>query len=46
VLGRYTKATLYTPDQPARTLETYSTEDDGTGIDIDQVTVSAALVLE
>jgi hypothetical protein len=45
MLGKYTRAMLYTPEKPPRALEIYSTED-GTGIDIDQVAVSAALVLE
>jgi hypothetical protein len=45
MLGKYTRATLYTPERSPRELETYATED-GTGVDIDQVTVSAALVLE
>jgi hypothetical protein len=45
VLGKYSRATLYAPEQPPRRLETYATED-GIGIDIDQVTVSAAVVLE
>ncbi len=45
ILGKYSHATLYTPDEAPRQLETYVTED-GTGIDIDRVAVSAALVLE
>jgi hypothetical protein len=45
MLGKYKRAILYTPEKAPRELETYSTED-GTGIDIDQVAVSAALVLE
>jgi hypothetical protein len=45
MLGKYTRATLYVPGAPARTLETYATED-GTGLEIDQVSVSAAIVLE
>ena len=45
MLGKYSRATLYTPEQPPRVLEAYAIED-GTGIDLDQVSVSAALVLE
>ncbi|MGE5647273.1 MAG: hypothetical protein ACM336_15935 [Acidobacteriota bacterium] len=46
MLSKYKKATLYTPEKQPRELETYETEGGGTGVDIDQVTVSAALVLE
>ncbi len=45
VLGKYTRATLYTPEEPPHPLETY-TVDEGTGVDLDRVTVSAAVVLE
>lgn len=45
VLGKYSRATLYAPETPPRQLETYVIED-GTGIDIPRVAVSAALVLE
>ena len=45
MLGKYSHVTLYEPGEGPRQLETFSTED-GTGVDIDRVTVSAALVLE
>ena len=45
MLGKYTRATLYAPGEPPRALETYAT-DDGTGVDLDRVSVSAAIVLE
>jgi hypothetical protein len=45
VLGRFTRARLYSPDKPARDLEVYPIED-GVGVDIPQAAVLAALVLE
>lgn len=45
VLGRFTRARLYSPGKPARDLEVYPIED-GVGVDIPQVAVLAALVLE
>ncbi len=45
VLGNYTKARLYTPDGKTRELEAYKSEE-GTGVDIDKVSVCAALLLE
>lgn len=44
-LGKFTRATLYAAGAPPRQLSTYPT-DDGTGVDIDRVEVSAALALE
>ncbi len=43
--GRYSSATLYEPGQPPRKLEVYETED-GTGVDIDRLSVSAAIEIE
>lgn len=45
VLGDYHQATLYRPDSPEKKLEVYKV-DEGTGVDIDLVGVSAALRLE
>jgi hypothetical protein len=45
LLGNYTRARLETPAAPPRELETYPVED-ATGVDIPQIAVSAALVLE
>ena len=45
VLGKFTRARLYSPGNPVRDLEVYSIED-GVGVDIPQVAVLAALVLE
>lgn len=45
LLGDFKHARLYTPDGPERELELYKT-DEGTGVDIDQVSVSAALRFE
>jgi hypothetical protein len=44
-LGQFHTAYLYTPDGPEKKLETYQV-DEGTGVDIDKVNVSAALRLE
>jgi hypothetical protein len=45
LLGKYTKARLYTPDGKEKALEVYEAED-GTGIDIDLVQSCAALRVE
>ena len=44
-LGEWHRAYLYTPDGPEKTLEVYKV-DDGTGVDIDRVNVSATVRLE
>src|SRR5579864_492912 len=44
-LGEFKQAWLYTPDAPEKKLEVYKV-DEGTGIDIDLVNVSATLRLE
>jgi len=45
LLGKFQRAKLYSPDAPVKTIAVYENED-GTGIDIDKIGVSAALVLE
>src|SRR5262249_46983351 len=45
VLGNFTRARLYTPEDGERTLEVYKTEE-GTGVDIDKVSVCATLRLD
>jgi hypothetical protein len=45
VTGEFRTATLYTPEGGERTLETYKVEE-GTGVDIDKITVAATLRLE
>ncbi len=45
VLGDYHQATLYRPEYPDKKLETYKAED-GAGVDIDLVNISATLRLE
>lgn len=45
VLGDFHQATVYRPESPEKKLETYKAED-GTGVDIDLVNVSATLLLE
>jgi len=45
LLGKFQRAKLYSPDAPVKTITVYENED-GTGIDIDKIGVSAALVLE
>lgn len=44
-LGKYKSAKLYQPDGSVKNLQIYESED-GTGIDVDQVVVSATVVLE
>ena len=44
-LGEFHHAWLYTPDAPEKKLEVYKV-DEGTGVDIDAVNVSATLRLE
>jgi hypothetical protein len=44
-LGEFHRAWLYTPDSPEKKLEVYKV-DEGTGVDIDEVNVSATLRLE
>jgi hypothetical protein len=45
VLGKYRSAKIYFPDAPAKAIPVYD-NDEGTGIDIDKIGVSATLVLE
>ncbi len=45
VLGKFHSARLYSPDSPPQTIPVYD-NDEGTGIDIDKIAVSATLVLE
>jgi len=45
VLGNFTHARLYTPEDGERTLEVYKNEE-GTGVDIDKVSVCATLRLD
>ena len=45
VLGNFTRARLYTPEDGERTLEVYK-NDEGTGVDIDKVSVCATLRLD
>jgi len=45
VLGDFHAATLCRPESPEKKLETYKAED-GTGVDIDLVNISATLRLE
>jgi hypothetical protein len=45
VLGNFKHARLYTPEGPARDLEVYK-NDEGTGIDIDKVSVCATLLVD
>jgi hypothetical protein len=45
VLGKWMKAVLHQPGQPARSLETYAVQD-GTGVDVPEVKVAAAVVFE
>jgi hypothetical protein len=45
VLGTFQHARVYTPDGKERALEVYKTEE-GTGVDVDQVGVAAAVKLE
>jgi hypothetical protein len=44
-LGKYRRARLYTPERGERTLEVYPTEE-GTGVDIDRISVCATLRLD
>jgi hypothetical protein len=44
-LGDFKQAYLYTPDAPEKKLEVYKV-DEGTGVDIDLVNVSATIRLE
>jgi hypothetical protein len=45
VLGDFKRALLYTPENGERTLEVYKNEE-GTGVDIDKITVAATLRLD
>jgi len=45
VLGDFKHARLYTPEEGERTLEVYKNEE-GTGVDIDKVSVCATLRLD
>jgi hypothetical protein len=45
LLGKYRKATLYRPGREARALELFDNED-GVGVDVDEVDVAALVVLE
>ena len=45
LLGKFKSAKLYSPDSPVKTIPVYDNEE-GTGIDIDKIGVSATLVLE
>jgi hypothetical protein len=45
VLGNYKRARLYTPEEGERALEVYK-NDEGTGVDIDKVSVCATLRLD
>ena len=45
LLGKFQSAKLYSPDSPVKTIPVYNNEE-GTGIDIDKIGVSATLVLE
>jgi hypothetical protein len=45
VLGNFTRARLYTPEDGERTLEVYKNEE-GTGVDIDKISVCATLRLD
>ena len=45
VLGNFTHARLYSPEDGERTLEVYK-NDEGTGVDIDKVSVCATLRLD
>jgi hypothetical protein len=45
VLGNYKRARLYSPEEGERTLEVYK-NDEGTGVDIDKVSVCATLRLD
>jgi hypothetical protein len=45
LLGKYRSAKIYFPDAPAKVIPVYD-NDEGTGIDIDKIGVSATLVLE
>jgi hypothetical protein len=45
VLGKFSRARLYTPEDGERTLEVYKNEE-GTGVDIDKVSVCATLRLD
>ena len=45
VLGNFTRARLYTPEEGERKLETYKNEE-GTGVDIDKVSVCGTLRLD
>ena len=45
VLGAFTHARLYTPEDGERDLEVYK-NDEGTGVDIDKVSVCATLRLD
>ncbi|MEO8130096.1 MAG: hypothetical protein ABJF23_07995 [Bryobacteraceae bacterium] len=45
LLGNFRIAKLYSPDAPVKSIPVYENEE-GTGIDIDRIGVSATLVLE
>jgi hypothetical protein len=45
MLGKFQSAKLYSPDAPVKTVPVYE-NDEGTGIDIEKIGVSATLVLE
>ncbi len=45
LLGKFQRARLYSPGNPVKIIPVYD-NDEGTGIDIDKIGVSAALVLE
>jgi len=45
VLGNFARARLYTPEDGEHTLEVYKNEE-GTGVDIDKVSVCATLRLD
>jgi len=45
VLGDWKKATLYQPGLPARTLEVYPVKD-GSGVDVDKISIAATLRFE
>ena len=45
MLGEFHRAWLYTPEAPEKKLDVYKV-DEGTGVDIDLVNVSATLRLE
>ena len=45
VLGKFKSARLLSPGSPPKTVEVYEVEE-GTGVDVDSVTVAATLLLE